>query len=180
MYQFIKHKRWQIPWCRCLQAIAFRNGTPVGADQSDSECGWLAFLSRQWARRPSALTGPDDIISTGSQWRGESLQWLRANGPDVRATWPAPGLRMLPLTEPVMQSRGSAVCRSPFLRHKAYCSSFRKATVLITMTFFSNFFVHPSVESALAFKGNTFCNYNLKPVLLFFLIIMTLIYLDLF
>lgn len=99
---------------------------------------WLAILSRQWARRPSALTGPDDIISTGSQWRGESLQWLRANGPDVRATWPVPGPRMLPSTEPVMQSRGSAVCRPPLLRHEAYCSSFSRATVLITLIFLSN------------------------------------------
>ena len=104
---------------------------------------WLAIVSRQWARRPSALTGPDDIISTGSQWCGESLQWLRANGPDVRATWPAPGLRMLPLTEPVMQSWASAVCRSPFLRHEAYCSSFSRATVLITVTFFATFFRAP-------------------------------------
>lgn len=116
----------------------------------------LTILSRQWARRPSALTGPDDIISTGSQWRGESLQWLRANVPDVRATWPAQGLRMLQLTEPVMQSRGSAVWCSLFLRHKAYCSSFRRATVVIMVTFCSNFFVLLNVESALAFKGNAF------------------------
>lgn len=141
---------------------------------------WLAILSRQWARRPSALTGPDDIISTGSQWCGESLQWLRANGPDVRATWPAPDLRMLPLTEPVMQSRGSAVCCSLFLRHEAYCSSFRRAAALVTVTFFHNFFVHPSVESELAFKSNVFGNYNSEPVLIFFfLIIMTLTQLDL-
>lgn len=61
------------------------------------------------------FSGPDDIISTGSQWCGESSQWSRANGPDVGATWPAPGLRMLPSTEPVTPSRGSVVCRSPFL-----------------------------------------------------------------
>lgn len=75
----------------------------------------VSVTRRQWARQPSALSGPDDIISTGSQWCGESSQWLRANGPDVRATWPAPGLRMLPSTEPVILSRGSVVCCSPFL-----------------------------------------------------------------
>ncbi len=124
---------------------------------------WLAILSRQWARRPSALTGPDDIISTGSQWCGESLQWLRANGPDVRATWPAQGLRMLPLTEPVMQSWGSAVCCSLFLRLIAahLAEQLRSSRWHSSATFF----VHPSVESALAFKSNAFVRFNLKPAL---------------
>lgn len=121
-------------WCGILQDIPFRTGpgphpTP-GTDWSHSVCGWLAFLGRQWARRPSALTGPDDIISTGSQWLGESLQWFRANGPDVSATWPVPGLRMLPLTGPVMQSRGSAVCCLRFSGTKLIPAHLEKATVI--------------------------------------------------
>lgn len=136
-----------------------RGRTPLfRADRSESECGCLALLSRRWARRPSALKSPNDIISTGSRWRGESLQWLRANGPDVRATWPAPGVRMLPLTEPVMQSRGSALCCSPLLRHQSDCAHHGD-------TLFCNFLAHPYAKSPVAFKAMLFV-----IIVLFFLL----------
>lgn len=143
-------------------SVRYSSQTRTWTKTSQVRCrmwlGRLAILSRQWTRRPSALTGPDDIISTGSQWRGESLQWLRANGPDVRATWLLQGLRMLQLPEPVMQSRGSAVGCSLFLRHKAYCSSFRnghRSDILMQLL------AHLSVKSAQAFKCNGFCNSHL-------------------
>lgn len=55
---------------------------------------WLAVLSRQWWRQSLTLPGSDYIILPGSWRRGESLQCSKANGPDVRATWPAKDLHM--------------------------------------------------------------------------------------
>lgn len=89
-----------------------------------------------------------DIISTGSWRRGESLQWLGANGPDVRATWSTPSCRMLPLREPAKRSRSqvSAARCSSDPRHIA--AHLETATVPMKVTLIATFPVHSSVNSS--------------------------------
>lgn len=85
-----------------------------------AELSWHVLSSKYYTFFKEGKVGSfqhlNVLMSSQQALSGVSSQWLRANGPDVRTTWPAPGLHMLSSTPPVMQSRGEAICRFSSMR----------------------------------------------------------------
>lgn len=134
-----------INWLQRLQKkqkkCSFAMFTMVLFVQIHTTLTWLPNLSRHSIlcfQHLNVLTSFQQALS------GVSSHWLRSNGPDVRTTWPAPGLRMPSSTHSVMQSRGMAICRCSSVRFiTKYLAEKIALNEPLIIAFFCSFFVEP-------------------------------------